>query len=58
MTMEKYGTDLSNLPATDDQVREINKMAKTLNVEAVELPKNMEHANQLIAELSQKTLSK
>jgi hypothetical protein len=52
--MEKYGVDLSELPATDDQLKELKKIAKALNVESVEDPKNRVHAEELIKELRAK----
>lgn len=52
--MEKYGVDLSELPATDDQLKELKKIASILQVDSVEEPKNRVHAEELIKELRKK----
>jgi hypothetical protein len=49
--MEKYGVDMSNLPVTDDQLREIRKLCKEANVD-FEMPKNRKHADELIEKLA------
>ena len=48
--MEKYGTDTSALPVTDDQKAEYEKLAMEKKAMFV-LPKNYEEAEQLIVDL-------
>jgi uncharacterized coiled-coil DUF342 family protein len=45
--MEKYGTDLSNLPVDDDQIREIKKYAE-MEKEAFVMPKNKKEAEEIL----------
>lgn len=49
--MEKYGVDMTNLPPTDDQLREIKKLSNELNQDMV-MPLNREAADQLIEKLA------
>ena len=49
--MEKYGCDMSELPITDDQIREIGKLCKKANIE-VNMPTNREDASDLIEKLA------
>jgi len=46
--VEKYGTDLSQLPITDDQIRIINKLAGDRDIT---MPKNRQEADELIEKL-------
>lgn len=48
--MEKYGTDLSTLPVTDDQIKTLNKLAKIAGT-TYKMPENREEADDLIMEL-------
>ena len=48
MSMEKYGVDMSQLPVTDDQIRELNALAS----EGYEMPKNRKEADELIEKLA------
>jgi len=52
--MEKYGVDLSELPVTDDQLRELKKVAKALNLEEIETPKNRAQAEEILENLGKK----
>jgi len=54
MSMEKYGTDFSNLPVTDDQLRTINGLSKIAGT-VYEMPKNREQAEDLIEKLTKET---
>ncbi len=47
--MEKYGTDLSQLPVDDDQLRQIKKLAGD---KPFKMPKNKEEAEELIEKLA------
>ncbi len=48
--MEKYGTDMSELAPTDDQLREIKKIAST-NGTDVPTVRSQEEARQILDEM-------
>jgi hypothetical protein len=48
--IEKYGVDLSTLPVTDEQIKELNKFAKEY-----EMPKNREEAEKLIEKFAKES---
>jgi hypothetical protein len=48
--MEKYGTDLEELPVDDDQIREIKKLAG----DNYKMPKNKKEAEEIIEKLMYK----
>jgi hypothetical protein len=52
--MEKYGVDMSDLPATDDQIRQLRKLCKEANVD-FKLPKNRQEAQDLIEKIAGET---
>jgi hypothetical protein len=49
--MEKYGVDMSELPVTDDQLRQIKTLAKD-KYASMEMPSNRKEADQLIEKLA------
>ena len=53
MTMEKYGADPTTIPPSDDQLREIKKMAKEkdMPVEKLGAVDTYDQANQVIEQL-------
>jgi len=52
--MEKYGTDFTDLPPTDDQLRAINKLLRMEKVASgdkprlIKMPSNRKEADELI----------
>jgi len=56
MSIEKYGTDPTSLPPTNEQVEEIKKIASDLGLSLGELEKckTQEDANKLIDKLKEK----
>lgn len=51
--MEKYGTDLSQINASDDQLRTIKELAKEKNIplSQVKNPSNFKEAEEIITHL-------
>lgn len=49
--MEKYGTDMSTLPVTDDQLRQIKILSKNAGVE-YKVPRNRQEADEIIEKLA------
>lgn len=47
--LEKYGVDMSELPVTDDQLRQIRDLSKGASVD---IPRNRQEADQLIEKLA------
>lgn len=48
MTMEKYAVDMAELPVTDDQIRELRKLAGS----EYKMPKNRQEADEMIEKLA------
>lgn len=51
---EKYGVDMSELPVTDDQIRQINALKKSASFE---MPKNRQAADEMIEKLASEAVS-
>lgn len=49
--MEKYAVDMSELPVTDDQIRDLRKLCKEANVD-YKMPANRQEADELIEKLA------
>jgi hypothetical protein len=52
--MEKYGVDMSNLPPTDDQYRELSRLRKEAGYDVSPYgdPRNREEAEEQITKLA------